>query len=216
MFDFLQQLEANNNKTWFLEHKEAYELAKSNAWHIFESIHKEIIKLDEVGPVKMYRIYNDLRFFKNKPPYKDHFGAIIPRVQPYNRGSFYIHLQPNNSFVGGGFYAPNTEDLLRIRKAFAYEDEIEHIIKATKFQKIYSDLKGNDLKTAPKGFDKNHERIKYIKKKQFIISHSFSDDEVLDKNFASQVAQCYEAAIPFFKYMTDVLITDANGELLIK
>lgn len=217
VFSFLNDLSGNNNRDWFQENKPVYEKAKQEAQQVFEQIHQQITALDEVGPAKMYRIYNDVRFAKGKPLYKEHFGAIIPRVQPYNRGSFYMHLQPNNqSFVGGGFFAPNADDLLNIRKAIVYEDEIVNITQNKNFIKTFGSIQGDGVKVAPKGFDKEHPRIEFIRLKQWLLMHSFTDEEVMDKNFAQKVAAVYQDAMPFFQYMTQILITDGNGELKIK
>lgn len=217
VFSFLNDLSGNNNRDWFQENKPVYEKAKQEAQQVFEQIHQQITALDEVGPAKMYRIYNDVRFAKGKPFYKEHFGAIIPRVQPYNRGSFYMHLQPNNqSFVGGGFFAPNADDLLNIRKAIVYEDEIVNITQNKNFIKTFGSIQGDGVKVAPKGFDKEHPRIEFIRLKQWLLMHSFTDEEVMDKNFAQKVAAVYQDAMPFFQYMTQILITDGNGELKIK
>lgn len=215
LFQFLLDLEQNNNRDWFEENKAAFEKAKSEAATIFDAIYKELIKIDEFGKFRMYRIYRDVRFSKDKTPYKNHFGAIYMRHQPHNRGSFYVHLEPGNTFVGGGFWSPEKEDLFRIRQAIELEDELELILKDTLFKKELGSLFGETVKTAPKGFDKNHPRIELIRHKQFILKKSFKDDEVFKEDFKQKVSSAYKVMQPFFLYLTDVLTTDANGESIV-
>ena len=115
MFQFLTDLAKNNNKEWFDAHKNAYESAKLQATTFFKHIYAEIAAHDTVAPLKIYRIYRDLRFSKDKTPYKTHFGCYIQRKQPHYRGGYYVHISPQETFIGGGFFDPNKDDLLRMR-----------------------------------------------------------------------------------------------------
>ena len=213
-FDFLSRLQANNNREWFEANKKQYEQAKSEAAQIFERIYAELIQLDAFEKLKMYSIYRDVRFSHDKTPYKNHFSAIFMRRQPHNRGSFYVHLEPNNSFIGAGFWGPEKEDLLRIRQAIEIEDDLKNILKQKELTTSFGAMMGEAVKSAPKGFDKEHPRIHLIRHKQFIFKKSFADNWALQPDFAQQVAADYRILQPFFQYMTDVLTTDANGEPL--
>lgn len=215
LYQFLNQLSEHNNRAWFQEHKEDYEKAKAEAEGIFQKVYDQIATLDDLDKLKTFRIYRDVRFSKNKSPYKTNFGCNIPRRQPHNRGSFYIHIEPGQNFVGVGFWMPEKDDLLRIRQAIAYEDELEQILSDGNLKKHFGELLGDGLKTAPKGFDKEHPRMEWIKKKQFYFSKQYSDEEILSENFAKDMAKKYQFLLPFFKYMTEVLTTDANGESII-
>lgn len=215
IFQFLLDLKQNNSRDWFEENKATYEKAKEEAATIFDAIYNELIKMDEFGKFRMYRIYRDVRFSKDKTPYKNHFSAIYMRNQPHNRGSFYVHLEPGNSFVGGGFFSPEKEDLLRIRQAIELEDDLEQILKDKQLKKELSGLIGEAVKTAPKGFDKEHPRIELLRHKQFILRKPFNDDEVFSEDFTQKVCKAYKVMQPFFFYMTDVLTTNANGESII-
>src|SRR5690554_4665964 len=113
---FLDDLRKNNNRDWFNENKERFLQEKDKSLLFFSQVARLLDKEDEFNSLKMYRIYRDIRISKDKTPYKNHFSAVYLRKQPFNRGSFYIHIEPNNSFVGGGFWNPSKEDLLRIRK----------------------------------------------------------------------------------------------------
>lgn len=215
IFEFLSALEQNNNREWFTENKKAYEAAKSQAQTFFESIANELSKLDEFSKFKMFRINRDVRFSTDKSPYKNNFGAIFMRLQPHNRGSFYVHLEPGKSFIGGGFWEPSKDDLLRIRQGIEMEDDLQTILNEPKLKKELKGLFGEALKTAPKGFDKEHPRIDLLRYKQFLLKKDFDNASVFKPDFENQVIDIYKIMQPFFMYMTDVLTTDANGESIL-
>lgn len=215
VFEFLSALQQNNNREWFTENKAAYENAKDQAYAFFESVANELSTIDEFSKFKMYRIYRDVRFSTDKSPYKNHFGAIFMRRQPHNRGSFYVHLEPKNAFIGGGFWNPDKEDLLRIRKGIEAEDDLVLILNDPKLKADFGGLFGESLKTAPKGFDKEHPRIDLIRYKQFLLKRDFNDKDVFKAGFKDLVIDGYTTMQPFFQYMTDVLTTDANGESIL-
>ena len=134
------------------------------------------------------------------------------------RGGYYLHIQPNNeSFIATGFWDPNKEDLLRIRKEFETDAiEIRNIIAEKSFKENWGELAGDEVKTAPKGFSKEHEAIDLIKKKQFIFTKKFTDKEVTSADFMTTVNDNFKAIRPFFNYMSDVLTTDLNGVSLLE
>lgn len=209
---FLKDLAQNNNREWFAENKGKYEDAKNLANDYFQSVAASLSEFDEFSKYKMYRIYKDIRFSKDKTPYKTHFGAIFQRKQPQNRGSFYMHIEPNNVFLGGGFWQPNKEDLLRIRKAVEIENDLELILQDPILKSTYGEMQGDKLKTAPKGFDKHHPRINLINYQQFFFSMQV-EDEVLFQDKANKIPiKAYQTLQAFFRYMTGILTTDENGE----
>lgn len=209
---FLSDLEKNNNREWFKEHKENFDKVKEQADHLFGKIYDELSKADVLEPMKIFRIYRDVRFSKDKAPYKNHFSVYIGRQKPDYRGGYYLHVEPGKSFLGLGFWEPNKEDLHRIRKEIELDDELEHILNSVEIKNTFGSLFGDELKTAPKGFDKEHERIGLIRKKQFLLKHDFSDAEVLSNEFSNQVVELFVKGKPFMDYMTDVLLTNLNGE----
>lgn len=217
-FNFLNQIQKNNNRAWFTEHKAEYDSVVKENKRFFEQIFTDFQQYDHLTNVHVFRIYKDVRFSKDKTPYKTNFGAGFSRTKPMLRGGYYIHLEPDNSFVGGGFWSPESEDLLRIRKEFEADDtEIRKITSDKTFVKYFGELRGEDgVKTAPKGFDKNHKAIDLIRKKQYIVMRKFSDKEVFSADFQKEVIATFLAMRPFFDYMSDVLTTDLNGELVIK
>ncbi|HUH25242.1 MAG TPA: DUF2461 domain-containing protein [Flavobacterium sp.] len=209
---FLKDLAQNNNREWFNEHKNEFENAKQNALNDFNLIYEDLKQTDYLETMKMYRIYRDVRFSNDKTPYKTHFSMFIGRQKPDYRGGYYLHIEPGNSFAGMGFWEPNKEDLLRIRKEIEQDDELETILNSKELFSTFGALVGDEVKTAPKGFDKAHERIYLIKKKQFLLKHDFTDQEVLSNDFPQKVAAIIKQGRLFVDYMTDVLLTNLNGE----
>lgn len=215
-FEFLKQIKQNNNREWFAQHKPNYDVIVKENKTFFNQIYSELQKHDSLEGIHIFRIYNDVRFSKDKSPYKTNFGVSFSRTKPMLRGGYYLHLEPGNSFVGGGFWAPNSEDLFRIRKEFEMDtNEIEKITSDKTFFNYFGELKGEDgVKTAPKGFDKNHQAIDLIKKKQYVVMRRFTDNQVFSVDFPKEVIATFLAMRPFFDYMSDVLTTDLNGESL--
>lgn len=217
-FIFLKKLEKNNNRDWFNKHKTEFKEIELKVKACYNTILNNLNSHDNVDKVKIFRIYRDVRFSKNKLPYKTHFGGSFHRTKPSLRGGYYLHIAQNNeSFIAAGFWEPNKEDLFRIRKEFEMDDEeIRSIINNKAFKNIWGGFVGDEVKTAPKGFKKEHEAIDLIRKKQYIFVKKFTDKEVLDIKFLSDVDKAFKAIRPYFNYMSDVLTTNLNGEPLIK
>jgi uncharacterized protein (TIGR02453 family) len=215
IFQFLNQLKENNNREWFAENKKAFQAEEKIAKTFFASVYSDLEKIDSLDKMQVFRIYRDVRFSKDKSPYKNHFSAGFNRTKPLLRGGMYLHIENEASFVGGGFWEPNATDLFRMRKEIEMDaSELRAIIAGEYFQKYFKTLEGEELKTAPKGFDKTHPDIDLIRKKQFLLTRSFTNKEVLSANFQTEVIATFKAMRPFFDYMSDVLSTDLNGESL--
>jgi len=214
-FEFLKHLEKNNNREWFAQHKSEYDSVVKENKVFFNQIYTELQEYDSLKGIHIFRIYRDVRFSKDPTPYKTNFGVGYSRSKPLLRGGYYIHLEPNNSFVGGGFWGPEAKDLLRIRKEFELNTtEIEKITSDETFIQYFGEIKGDAVKTAPRGFDKNHPAIDLIRKKQFVVMRKFTDKEVLSDSFQKEAVLTLLAMRPFFDYMSEVLTTDLNGEPL--
>ncbi|WP_130733779.1 DUF2461 domain-containing protein [Flavobacterium sp. J27] len=216
MFSYLLDLKENNNRDWFAENKKRYETESKLTKQFFNEVGEALGKIDNIENIQIFRIYRDVRFSKNKLPYKINFSAGYRRTKPILRGGYYLHIENDASFVGGGFWEPNTEDLLRIRKEIALDaSELREIIAEENFVKYFGTLQGEELKTAPRDFDKNHPDIDLIRKKQYLVTRSFTNKEVLDANFKDEVIKTFQVMRPFFDYMTEVLTTNLNGESII-
>ncbi len=210
---FLKELKKNNNRDWFGKNKSRYETAREELKSLQSALLDEMSHQDEIAQVKLYRVYRDVRFSKNKDPYKTHFSGYIERATKWKRGGYYFQIAPNgNSMAGGGFWKPEKEDLLRIRQEIAANDKpLRKIINAKAFKDTFGQLDGEQLKTAPRGFDKEHPAVDLLRYKQFLISRQFTDQEVLDGKFVKELCKVYKKMKPFFDYMSDTLTTDENG-----
>ncbi|CAM1333397.1 DUF2461 domain-containing protein [Tenacibaculum aestuariivivum] len=213
----LENLQQNNNRDWFAAQKETFTEAQNNVKNFYFKVQENLEKHDEIDKFKLFRIYRDVRFSKDKTPYKTHFGGSFSRKGVALRGGYYLQIQPKKSFLAGGFWQPNKEDLLRIRKEIAMDaSEFRHILNAPQFVKNFgTKFEGDELKSTPRGFDKNHPDIDLLRKKGFVAVRNFTDKQVLSENFLSEVNSSYKALRPFFNLMSDVLTTNLNGESLL-
>ncbi|MBF4492557.1 DUF2461 domain-containing protein [Flavobacterium sp. JLP] len=214
--DFLVLLKENNNKPWFEANKPEY-LKELNHIETFAgALLQELSKTDVLetpsGKKSVYRIYRDIRFAKDKTPFKTFWGGSFTRATSARRGGYYFHLEKGNSFFAGGFWGPNAGDLKRIRNEFAQDPELfRKILQSKSFVNTFGTLQGEQLKTTPKGFDVNHEAIDLLRYKQFLIIKRFTDEEVLSPIFLKQALETCKNMRPFFDYMSEVLSTDVNG-----
>ena len=213
---FLTALQKNNDRSWFEKHKEEYLAAKEEVTIFAEAVNTGLNQTDVIGKCHIYRIYRDVRFSKDKTPYKDHLGAYYYRQGAERRGGYIFRVGPGVSQVGGGFFGPEKDDLLRIRQELAFDSQpIEEITRHAEFVRQFGELRGEGVKTAPRGFDKEHPNIKWLRKKQFYALRTFSDEEVVRPEFVEQTVDCFRALRPFFDYMSEVLTTSADGEVMI-
>ncbi|MGS2764111.1 DUF2461 domain-containing protein [Sinomicrobium sp. M5D2P9] len=213
---FLKELKNNNNRDWFNENKKRFKTAEAEVKSAANTLFEIMKTHDAVDNVKLFRIYRDVRFSGNKEPYKTHFGITFHRQKPEYRGGYYLHIEPGSSFIATGFWNPEKQDLNRIRKEFETDDsEMREIINDKTLQSVWGGLKGDEVKSAPKGFNKEHQAIDLIKKKQYIFTKNFTDKEVLSKNFLEEADKSFRTIRPYFDYMSDVLTTDLNGVSLL-
>lgn len=216
-FQFLHRLAANNNREWFTENKSEFDAIQKEVKQFYAEIQERLNVHDEIEKHKFFRIYRDVRFSKDKTPYKTHFAGSFSRSGAHLRGGYYLRIKPGESFLAGGFWEPNKEDLFRIRKEIEIDaSEFREILADATFQKYFGDkFEGDELKTAPKGFDKTHPDIDLIRKKGYIAIRNLSDEEVLSENFLAEIDASYQALRPFFDLMSSVLTTNLNGESLL-
>lgn len=211
---FLKDIAKNNNREWFERNKPTYLEVKQHFEDFLEALHIELVKFDEalggLNPRKMgFRIYRDVRFSKDKRPYKVNMGAgFSPHGKMEQEPGYYIHLEPGNkSFVAGGIYMPDAEKLAKIRQEIDYNaGAFLKILKEKKFSKYFSKLDDFDkLKTAPKGYAKDHPQIDLLKNKSFVVSHSFSDIAVKDKKFVKEVAEVSKSIKRLNDFLTEAI-----------
>ena len=218
IFSFITALKGpNNNREWFKENITTFRTVESDVKLFYSQLYNQLNQVDSIDNFKVFRIYRDVRFSKNKTPYKTHFSGSFYRTKPELRGGYYLHLAPNNeSFIATGFWNPNKEDLMRLRKEFETDaEDIRAIIAEPRFKAVWGTLEGDELQSAPRGFDKQHPNIDLIRKKQFIFSKKYTDKEVFSDQFTQNVLDSFKAIRPYFDYMSSVLTTNLNGESIL-
>ncbi|HEY6142729.1 MAG TPA: DUF2461 domain-containing protein [Flavobacterium sp.] len=196
---FLDDLKANNNRDWFLDNKKRYEVFKKDYHKLVGDFLDAMKPLDpslEMLEVKncTFRINRDIRFSKDKSPYKDHLGVwISSSAKGMNRSGYYVHIARSGSFIAGGFYCPEAEDLKKVRKEIAFfYDDLEEIMSNKNFQKEFSDFDRNEknlLKNPPRGYEKDHPAIDYLKLKSFETSQKFDFEEILAADFVAKMSK---------------------------
>ena len=214
--EFLSDLKKNNNREWFERNKDRYRSAHENMIGFMDGLIAEMKKVDNIetisGKKSLFRIYRDVRFAKDKSPYKSFFGARMSRATKWLRGGHYIHIEPGNCFIAGGFFSPNSADLKLIREDIAHDSKpLREILSDSDFKKIWGSFEGEAVKTAPRGFDKDHPDIDLIRFKQFHLSHHFSDEDVLSEDFVFEIVKSFLVLRPYCDYMSEVLTRDIKN-----
>lgn len=219
-FNFLKRLSRNNNRDWFNAHKDEYLAAQKNVELFIDALIHKMNGHDRLdtpsGKKSLYRIYNDVRFSSDKTPYNPRFSGYLRRLKPSLRGGYYYWIKPGESRIGCGFAHPNAEDLQRLRIDIRDNfDHWNHILKSKGIRSAFGALEGDLVKTAPRGFEKDDPAISLLRYKNYWFEHSFTDKEVLSKDFLLRMDKSYQAIRPFFDYATEVLTTNSNGESIL-
>lgn len=206
---FLKKLNDNNNKEWFEANRPLYNKAKEE----FEAFVQEIIsgirkfdpKIEDLQAKQcIFRINKDVRFSKDKSPYKNNMGASInPGGKKSLEAGYYLHVQPGASFLAGGVYMPMPDTLAAIRQEIDYNaDPLLKILKSASFKKYFEGLDEEDkLKNPPKGYDKEHKHIELLKNKHFTVSHKLSDKDLSDSKIKTTIISGFKAMYPFLEYL---------------
>lgn len=220
VFEFLEDIKNNNNRDWFAENKKRYQDQHELVVTFADALINKMQTVDSIetpsGKKAIFRIYKDVRFSKDKSPYKINIGGHLSRATKYLRGGYYFHIEPGNCFIGGGFWNPSPDDLKHIREQIAADPQpLRAVLASKEFISHFGELQGEKLKSAPKGFDKTHPAIDLINFKQFLISKKVSDKDVMSENYLDILFETFKAMRPFFDYMSEILTTDLNGEVIV-
>lgn len=214
-FQFLRELKENNDKEWFTENKPRYEAAKTNFEKFIDELIKEISKFDpsiahHTGKGSVFRIYRDVRFSKDKSPYKTHMGAHITSAQKksdiHTRSGYYIHIGPGESVLAGGAYLPQGDWLNAIRQEIDYNgDKLLEVLENPKFKKVFGQLEGESLKRMPKGYPEEHKYIDLLKMKSFLATHKLEDDEITSPDFLAHATEVFETLKPLGDFLNGLM-----------
>jgi uncharacterized protein (TIGR02453 family) len=215
---FLEDLKANNNRDWFLDNKKRYEIFKKDYHKLVSDFLDAMKPLDaslEMLEIKncTFRINRDIRFSKDKSPYKAHLGVWLSAgAKGQNRSGYYVHIEKGSSFIAGGFYSPEAEDLKKVRKEIAFfHDDLDAILNDKNFKKEFGNLdfnESNALKNPPRGYEKEHPAIEFLKLKSFTASQKFDIAEVTKKDFVAVMSQKLIALKPFNEFINRALTSD--------
>lgn len=215
--DFLRDLVANNNREWFQANKPRYEQAHKNMIefndHVLDLLQDEDRIRPTTGKKSLARIYRDTRFSKDKTPYKNHFRAGFQRDTVWLRGGYSYRVGPGVTAIAGGFFGPNKDDLLRIRNGIAENAQpLRDIVADKTFQSYFGEIRGDAVKSAPKGFSKEDPNIDLIRFKQFVVVRELEDEIITKDTFAKEIVKTFVAMHPFFDYMGEILTRHLKGE----
>ena len=209
---FLRRLKTNNNREWFTSHKSEYEdFVKLPMQALIASLRPLIGKLApdmEVNPRRsMFRIYRDVRFSKNKDPYKTHAAAIFhPKGHWEQSAGYYLHIEPGNIYVGGGVYMPDGAQLKKIRSAIAAKsEEFLAIVKHKRFVQQFSTLEGEKLQRMPLGYPADHPMGEWLKFKSFYTGVEWKERECYDEEFLDKVVKVYRDLLPLIRFLNSSL-----------
>ena len=224
---FMRELQRDTTREWFEANKDRYRAAHAEVTAFAEDVGARLGETDVLaaGKKPVMRVYRDVRFSKDKTPYKRHWGGGFDRAGRERRGGYYWHVEPGGiktwdefgggeAFAGGGFWSPERDDLKRIREELAVDHA--HFAELLASEPIRSVFGGklfayDKLKTAPRDYPKDHPAIDLLRHKNFVLVRHFSREEVAAPDFSEEVARTFVAMRPFLDYMSTVLTTDRNG-----
>lgn len=214
--NFYRDLRDNNNRPWFQEQKGRYDLVKAESKEFLSSVEDVMNEHDDIERSKIFRIYRDVRFSKDKTPYKTSISMSFHRRKPALRGGYYVQVTPGDqSFIAVGFWNPEPSDLKLIRQNIDFDHQnFRKIINTPSLIKVWKTVQGDQVKTSPKGYSKDHPAIDLLKHKQFIFTKAYSDKDVTSPKFLASISKSFHAIRPFFDYMSNILTHDMNGEPL--
>ena len=209
---FLENLKKNNNREWFNENKEKYLAANDNFLHFVQGVIDQAAKFDESlaglsAKGTVFRIYRDIRFSKDKTPYKTGFGAtLMGKTSMCGNAGYYLHLEPGNAFLAGGVHMPEPKEMKAIREAIKENGKkFLKIINDKTFRENFT-LEGKKAEQVPRGFDTEDTMAEYLKYKELMAWHPVSDKEILSDGFADNCVRVFKAMMPFNQFLLEPLM----------
>ena len=213
---FLKDLKKNNNKPWFDKHRKEYESAKSDFAGFIQTVIDKHSKNDPtikslVAKDCMFRINRDVRFSKDKSPYKTNMGAYINKGGKKSLfGGYYFHCEPGQSFVGGGLWMPMPPELNKVRQEIDYNlTAFKKVITFKKFKAVYGDLSRDaeyTLSRVPKGYEPDNPAAEYLKLKSFVAMTSLKDADLTSKDLVKKAVASFEALQPLLEFINSALV----------
>ena len=210
---FIDDVAKNNDRDWFALNKDRYEESRADVLAFIEELIPKLAAIDKSFPVDtpakkcLMRIYRDVRFSKNKDPYKNNYGiSFNVKSGGIPKPEYYLHLQPGKSFFGVGFWMPEAPILKKIREEIDYNtEEFLNIIEAKSFNKLFSLSKEDSLKNAPKGYDISHPQMEWLKLKSYIAIYPLSDKDILSEGITDKIQEAFENIQPFVHFLRNAV-----------
>lgn len=208
LFDFLKKLKKNNHKDWFDANKKTYDGIRKEFLTFTDNILDGIRKFDpEIGDLEakqcVFRINRDVRFSKDKSPYKTNFGASMnPGGKNSFHAGYYMHFEPGNSFIAGGMYMPDPANLARVRQEIDYNlEDFKKILAAKSFKQYFGKLGGEQLSRPPKGYEADNPAIEFLKHKSFLAWHKVDDSAVMSASYDQYVLKVFKSMYPLIQFL---------------
>ena len=206
---FIERLSENNNKPWFDAYRDEYVAAKADFERFVELLMGQLVEIEpalseQKAKDSIFRIFRDVRFSKDKTPYKGHFGVYLSRGgRKYSGAGYYLHIEPGGkSFIGGGLWMPEPTLLKAVRQEIDYNfEEFENIINEKNFRKLFSNIEGERLKTLPQGYGAENRAIEYLKMKSFTAGQNLEDKELTSRGFRKKAVDVFTIMKPFVDFL---------------
>lgn len=212
IYNFLSELQKNNTREWFQENKTLYNKAKGDFQLYIEYLIAHISEFDvDIKSItakdSIFRIFRDVRFSSDKSPYKTNFGAyMVKNGKKSGNAGYYLHIEPGGSFIAAGSHMPPPDNLKAIRtEIYENSQEFIDILNASDFKSVFPEMVGEQLKTAPKGFDKEWEHVELLRFKSFTVWKHFTDEEILNEQFTDKVLETFKTAKPFNDFINHAI-----------
>ena len=204
--DFLRALKRNNKRPWFLKHKPEYEqYVRAPMMEIVMALAHDLPPDFVADPAKsVFRIYRDVRFSKDKTPYKTHAAAQFPSRSIPRRGGagFYFHISPTEVWIGGGFYGPTPQETLAVRTRIAERHRaFESLVQSPEFRKRFGELQGAKLTRVPRGFPGDHPAAEWLKHKQWVAGAELKPEAAIGPKFYDTLLAHFRAALPLLRFL---------------
>lgn len=214
VLDFLVQLQDSNNRDWFEQNRAAYQTAKETFEQLVGQVIADFRAIEDLGNINakdcVMRIYRDVRFSKDKVPYRTHLAASIAAGgKKSSRMPYYLHIAPQNqSFLAGGLYMPTAAQLARFRETIDHDAKpFKALLHNKTFKQLFGELSGEKLKTAPQSYPRDHKEIELLRLKQVIATHPLLDETVLAATFPAQIIEAFTGLKPLLDYLNDRVAT---------
>lgn len=205
---FLKAVKENNNVEWMNKNRDLYHMERDNFFDFAKKLIEATQKIDKnLGELSVkectFRFNKDIRFTKDKSPYKWNFGVIIREEGKHGIGAgYYVHIEPGECFIWWWMYMPPAPTLQRVRNHIAkHYKQLEKIISTPAFKKTFGSLQGDELVNIPRWFDKNHKAAKFLKMKSFYIGHTLSDKKVLQEGFIEYCISVFKVLKPLNDFL---------------